>query len=89
MIQGPAVASFAFMFACNGRGRQMHGCPNVESDLFNSEFSSTPMVGAFTFGEYCHEVLAGVESTSPKHIDFQYTTVFLLVSYKHPVETQE
>jgi len=90
----PDGHSFAFMFACNGRGRYMHGRPNVESDLFNSTFPKTPLLGTFTFGEFCHEVAVpfpnkvdGVKP--PQRIDFGYNTIFLLVSYKHPIDVQE
>lgn len=65
----------------------MHDHPNVESDLFNSALPNIPLTGAFTYGEFCHEVLANKdkkEITPPDQIDYGYTTVFLLVSYKHP-----
>lgn len=67
----------------------MHERPNVESDLFNSMFPKTPFIGAFTLGEYCHEKLpvnSGEEIVPPEKIDFAYTTVFLLISYRHPVD---
>jgi len=90
----PDGNSFAFMFACNGRGRYMHGGPNMESDLFNSVFPKTPLTGAFTFGEFCHEVATPFPSLPdgikpPNRIDFAYHTIFLIVSYKHPTELPE
>ncbi|ODN04693.1 F-box only protein 22 [Orchesella cincta] len=88
----PDGRSFAIMFACNGRGVGMHGRPNVEADLFNAHFPTTPLVGAFTLGEFCNEVIStgtNAPVEPPKRIDFAYTTVFVMVSYKHISETQD
>jgi hypothetical protein len=79
--------SFAFMFACNGRGAGMHGAGDVESALFHKHFPLTPLLGTFTGGEYVHEVLPSTEvtpPTKPSSLEFAYTTVFLFVSYKFP-----
>lgn len=43
--------SFAFMFACLGRGAGLHGEPNVESAIFKKHFPRTPLVGLFGNGE--------------------------------------
>ncbi|CAL8096377.1 unnamed protein product [Orchesella dallaii] len=88
----PDGKSFAIMFACNGRGIGMHDRPNVEADLFNAHFPTTPLVGAFTLGEFCHELISTGSNApveSPRRIDFAYTTVFVMVSYKHTSETQD
>jgi len=81
--------SFAFMFACNGRGRDMHGCPDAESKLFHRYFPRTPLIGTFTGGEFVHEVIPTRSSPpeapkKPSEIEFAYATVFVLVTYKYP-----
>ncbi|OXA64180.1 F-box only protein 22 [Folsomia candida] len=70
----PDGDSFAFMFACNGRGANMHG----------------GLIGTFTGGEYCHEVIPSRDVPAPpkfaSSIEFAYTTVFVFVSYKYPTK---
>ena len=56
---------------------------HVESRLFKKYFPKTPLVGAFTLGEYVHEYIPGHEATPPKRassIEFGYSTVFVIVS---------
>ncbi len=84
----------------------MHGKAHAESHLFNKMFPRTPLIGSFTYGEYCHEVLPPKEENegvgvvgvdggegeeeevevqkTPYKIEYSYTTVFLVVSFKHP-----
>lgn len=86
----PGEHSFGFMFACNGRGHRMHKRLNVESDLFNAALPSTPLIGIFTYGELCHEVLGPVLAERsilpPPNIVYAYTTVFLMISYRHKLD---
>ncbi|CAG7678920.1 unnamed protein product [Allacma fusca] len=80
--------SFAFMFACNGRGAGMHNhvC-NVESNLFRKYFPKTSLIGAFTAGEFIHEYIPGENSQPPrgkKSIEHSFSTVFVIVSIARP-----
>lgn len=43
--------SFAFMFACIGRGSTHYGISNVEADVFRKFFPKTPLLGFFGNGE--------------------------------------
>merc|ERR1711935_973211 len=44
--------SFAFMFACCGRGQNFYkGKSGIESSVFNRMFPKTPLVGVFGNGE--------------------------------------
>jgi hypothetical protein len=78
--------SFAFMFACNGRGAQMHGKEHVEVALFRKYYPTTPIIGIFTNGELAHECLPGETPSPPKNrkaLEFTFSTIFLFVSFKH------
>jgi len=79
------TGSFALMFACNGRGFNMHRTPNVESGLFQRHYPKTPLIGAFTMGEYVHEFIPGEEVIVPekvKDLKHSFATVFTFVSWK-------
>jgi len=83
--------SFAFMFACNGRGYEMHRKPHVESTLFRKYFPKTLLVGSFTGGEFFHEHVPGNESIAPDkatRLEYAFTTVFMLVSCKQTREVR-
>ena len=48
----PEENSFAFMFACIGRGKaHYNGTENVESSVFKKYFPKTPLFGFFGNGE--------------------------------------
>lgn len=47
----PEEKSFAFMFACVGRGHSHYGRDNVEADIFRKYFPKTPLLGFFGNGE--------------------------------------
>lgn len=75
--------SFAFMFACVGRGFYMYREHNVESEIFRKHFPSTPLLGFFGNGEIGHEFLKTREdSAKPRlpRLEHSYSTVFVLVS---------
>ena len=80
--------SFAFMFACNGRGAHMHGRTDVESSLFRKYFPKTDLIGTFTVGECCHEVIPTKDIPKPpkriSELEFAYTTVLVYVSFAFP-----
>lgn len=86
----PEENSFAFMFACLGRGEGLYGEPNVESSLFRKYFPRTPLIGLFGNGEIGFELVnkGNTESEgpevkkkkSPVTLYHSYTTVLVLVS---------
>ncbi|OWF48422.1 F-box only protein 22-like [Mizuhopecten yessoensis] len=47
----PEERSYAFMFACLGRGKGHYGSENVESSVFRKMFPKTPLLGFFGNGE--------------------------------------
>lgn len=55
--------SFAFMFACVGRGEGLYLQPNVESDAFRKVFPRTPLFGFFGNGEIGFNSLPGSVSS--------------------------
>lgn len=74
--------SFAFQFACLGRGWGWYGEHNVEADAFRKVFPKTPLVGFFGNGEIGHDALeVGNFTEKPfPNIDHAYTTVFCFIS---------
>ena len=87
--------SFAFMFACVGRGKGFWGETGVESKLFHEHFPKTPLLGFFGNGEigmdhvtkvperadYCKE--PSVKKLKKNHKLFHsYTTIIMLVSFR-------
>lgn len=50
----PDGVSFAFMFACVGRGRHFYGVKNMESEIFRKLFPATPLFGLYVNGEVGH-----------------------------------
>lgn len=86
----PEQRSFAFMFACLGRGKGMFGAPNVESTIFRRYFPNTPLFGVFGNGEIGFDFVSVgsgiVAETKPKRKSPQtklyhgYTTIYVLVS---------
>lgn len=82
--------SFAFMFACLGRGEGLHDVRNVESSMFRKHFPTTPLVGLFGNGEIGCDFCDAGQQTSVQS-DFKrkkiqtklyhsYTTVFIVFS---------
>lgn len=80
--------SFAFMFACLGRGQGLHGEKNVESAIFRKYFPQTPLVGLFGNGEIGSDFSGAVQRHS-EQADYKkkkvqtklyhsYTTVFIV-----------
>lgn len=52
-LDNPDSRSFAFMFACCGRGKQFHNDKgDVESKCFKTLFPNTPLMGIFGEGEF-------------------------------------
>lgn len=88
----PEKKSFAFMFACLGRGESFYGEPNIESTIFKKHFPHTPLVGLFGNGEIgcdfvdsAHPVLEQPECKRKKDVSVSalyhsYATVIMLVS---------
>lgn len=90
----PEQKSFAFMFACIGRGQHHYNIPNVESDAFKKLFPKTPLLGFFGNGEVGFNHLpkfgkVSVPTDSSKKGDRQrplpklyhaYTTIFCLMA---------
>ncbi|XP_064608889.1 F-box only protein 22-like [Liolophura sinensis] len=58
--------SFAFMFACVGRGEGLYLQRNVESDAFHKVFPRTPLFGFFGNGEIGFNSLPGAVSSGHK-----------------------
>ena len=91
----PEERSFAFMFACIGRGKAHYQAENVESQVFRKHFPKTPLFGFFGNGEIGFNALQEYrpslsdqerdsESVSltqhhPK-LHHAYTTILVLVS---------
>lgn len=90
----PMDTTFAFMFACLGRGKSFHhNRENVESSIFRKVFPQTPLFGFFGNGEIGMNYLQPFDSTKsfskskktkfsrhyPK-LSHAYTSIFLLVS---------
>lgn len=87
--------SFAFMFACCGRGQNHYrGKAGLESSVFNRMFPNTPLVGVFGNGEIglsyipsfsgeSHPVPPASTSTPmrPGQYLHSYTTIFVMVSF--------
>ena len=89
--------SFAFMFACIGRGKHFHGnVENVESSLFKKYFPNTPLLGFFGNGELGYDYLPNYASGATdrdyrpfnltsdfnRELYHAYSTVFVIVSLK-------
>jgi len=87
----PEENSFAFMFACCGRGRGLHkGKAGLESACFRKLFPRTPLAGFFGNGEIGVTHLPSSSAPAPEgpapgplspgQFLHSFTTVFLLVS---------
>ena len=84
--------SFAFMFACVGRGFGMYNEQGVESSIFKKYFPKTPLFGFFGNGEIGFEFVSGKEERTvdlsekkkkrknPPRLYHAYTTILVLVS---------
>ncbi|XP_013394140.1 F-box only protein 22 [Lingula anatina] len=83
--------SFAFMFACLGRGYYFYRKSNVEADIFRKLFPRTPLFGFFGNGETGYNFLPDYSKTDPYvetknknytfgSFDHGYTTIFCLIS---------
>merc|ERR1719153_2094903 len=84
--------SFAFMFACCGRGENHYrGKTGLEAATFNKMFPKTPLVGVFGNGEIgiSHipdfnapaEMPEKVTNLKPSSFLHSFTTIFVMVSY--------
>ncbi|KAK3098489.1 hypothetical protein FSP39_019976 [Pinctada imbricata] len=91
----PEGRSFAFMFACIGRGNAYYQEHNVESQVFRKIFPNTPIFGFFGNGEIGFNSLKeyvpkmtdvnNVDRTTPStkylpKLHHAYTTILVLVS---------
>lgn len=89
----PEGKSFAFMFACIGRGHaHFHGSTNVESSVFKRYFPNTPLFGFFGNGEIgfdylykygenqCSQKEKSSTSKPPPKLYHAYTTIICLIS---------
>ena len=47
---GPSPRA-ALLFSCVGRGQELYGVPNHDSDLFSRHFGALPLGGFFASGE--------------------------------------
>ncbi|KAL4227307.1 F-box protein 22 [Mactra antiquata] len=78
--------SFAFMFACLGRGEGLYGQCNVESSLFRRYFPQTPLIGLFGNGEIGYNHVSRQAGGDTGHLNksprmfHSFTTVFVLIS---------
>ncbi|XP_060073210.1 F-box only protein 22-like [Ylistrum balloti] len=61
----PEERSYAFMFACLGRGKGHYGCENVESSVFRKMFPKTPLLGFFGNGEIGFNFLQKYQNEAP------------------------
>eukprot|EP00090_Calanus_glacialis_P000939 TRINITY_DN10678_c0_g1_i2.p1 TRINITY_DN10678_c0_g1~~TRINITY_DN10678_c0_g1_i2.p1 ORF type:complete len:505 (-),score=106.60 TRINITY_DN10678_c0_g1_i2:35-1549(-) len=84
--------SFAFMFACCGRGENHYrGKSGLEAATFNKMFPKTPLVGVFGNGEIgiSHipdfnaptETSEKVNALKPGQFLHSFTTIFVMVSF--------
>lgn len=88
----PEEKSFAFMFACIGRGcEHFNGVGNVESSVFKKYFPKTPLFGFFGNGEVGFDHLYKYEESSSSNdrsssphimpkLYHAYTTIICMVS---------
>ena len=86
----PEKDSFAFMFACIGRGFHHYNITNLEADVFRKAFPNTPLFGCFGNGEVGFDHLPGVpvEKTRKMYnkgpnipsMYHTYATVFCLIT---------
>ncbi|KAL5004679.1 hypothetical protein ScPMuIL_018135 [Solemya velum] len=88
----PEQRSFAFMFACIGRGQHHYNIANVESDAFKKLFPKTPLLGFFGNGEVGFNYLPkfgkvsennGSNTDRPRPLPklyHAYTTIFCLMA---------
>jgi len=75
--------SFAFMFACCGRGRaRYNGKRNVESGVFTKLYPETPLVGMFGNGEIGKDSSTTESTLVKKDCFHSFCTVFIVVSRK-------
>ena len=66
-LDDPTSNSFAFMFACCGRGKHFHfDKGNVESKCFKALFPNTPLIGIFGEGEFGWNYLPDEKNTRTK-----------------------
>ena len=84
--------SFAFMFACCGRGENHYrGKTGLEAATFNKMFPRTPLVGVFGNGEIgishipdfkkLSETSERVNALKPGQFLHSFTTIFVMVSF--------
>ena len=84
--------SFAFMFACCGRGENHYrGKSGLEAGTFNKMFPNTPLVGVFGNGEIgishipdfngSKETSEKVNALKPGQFLHSFTTIFVMVSF--------
>ncbi|XP_069138676.1 F-box only protein 22-like [Argopecten irradians] len=62
----PEETSYAFMFACLGRGTGHYGNENVESSVFRKMFPKTPLLGFFGNGEIGFNFLKKYQTEAPE-----------------------
>ncbi|XP_040576548.1 F-box only protein 22 [Lepeophtheirus salmonis] len=78
------VTSYAFMFACCGRGKAHYRQEsNIESSTFRRLFPHTKLVGCFCGGEIGINSFSNstkVKNMNPDNLFHSYTTVFMLIS---------
>ena len=95
LVNMPHGRTFAFMFACLGRGQHLYKKRNVESSVFKKVFPGVPLFGFFANGEIGFNFLPNftnsedcsvytvkdesMEEEYPQY-DHSYSTVFVLVS---------
>lgn len=86
--------SFAFMFACCGRGeRHYKGHQEIETKVFCQMFPKTPIVGVFGNGEIGIDYIPGVTDVNPQgfgnkkkkkiqpsQVHHSYTTIIVMIS---------
>lgn len=86
---GTGRLSFAFMFACCGRGKRLHKREDFEVAIFRQFFPHTPIQGIFSMGECGTDYLSTGNHTeeaempgAPQPFDttFAYSTVVSVVS---------
>ena len=80
----PMDTTFAFMFACLGRGRAFHNNKdNVESAIFRKLFPKTPLFGFFGNAEIGMNYLHPFDPSKNRHhpkLLHEFSSTFLLVS---------
>ena len=85
----PEENSFAFMFACVGRGCGLYDKEDVETSIFKKHFPRTPLIGFFGNGEVGFNSFPNAENSGNESVGeardkiqmfHAYTTILCFLS---------